>query len=140
MPCNECNSQFTIFKRKTKCQECKRLFCTNCLSKKNGKILCSKCLIFLKRPLSKVELNSLKIKDLIFYLQSKHISTTGCVGKFNNHPQKLNQFVIAFLNFQKKKNSSIWWLRQHRRPINRIPDPKRQRQIVTLIMQTPLSR
>lgn len=33
------------------------------------------------RPLSKIELLKLKPKDLIFYLQSKHVSTTGCVGK-----------------------------------------------------------
>lgn len=40
--------------------------------------------MFTTRPLSKIELLKLKAKDLIFYLQSKHISTTGCVGKCIN--------------------------------------------------------
>lgn len=45
--------------------------------------MCERCVVFTTRPLSKIELLKLKAKDLIFYLQSKHISTTGCVGEYN---------------------------------------------------------
>lgn len=61
---------------------CRRLYCSNCLTKNKERILCKRCIIFTTRPLTKIELLKLKAKDLIFYLQSKHISTTGCVGKF----------------------------------------------------------
>ncbi|XP_055857545.1 uncharacterized protein DDB_G0280205 isoform X2 [Episyrphus balteatus] len=47
----------------------------------NSVVLCERCAIFAKRPLLKIDLLQLKPKDLIFYLQSKHISTTGCVEK-----------------------------------------------------------
>lgn len=43
--------------------------------------LCRRCVIFAKRPLLRTDLLQLKPKDLIFYLQSKHVSTTGCVEK-----------------------------------------------------------
>lgn len=50
--------------------------------KNKDKILCDRCVILTRRPISKNDLFKLKPKDLIFYLQSKHISTTGCVGKY----------------------------------------------------------
>lgn len=59
----------------------RRLYCSNCLTRLRDRPLCERCVIFNKRPLSKIELLKLKAKDLIFYLQSKHISTTGCVGE-----------------------------------------------------------
>lgn len=59
----------------------RRLYCNQCLVKRKERVLCDRCIIFTMRPLSKIELLKLKPKDLIFYLQSKHVSTTGCVGK-----------------------------------------------------------
>lgn len=99
MPCESCRSQFTVFKRKKPCTECKRLFCTNCLVKKKERIICERCLVFTKRPLSKTELLALKPKDLIFYLQSKHISTDGCLEK-----EELVNLVMIHVN---NSNSSI---------------------------------
>lgn len=60
----------------------RRLYCSNCLTKTKDRLLCKRCVVFTTRPLSKIELLKLKAKDLIFYLQSKHISTTGCVGEW----------------------------------------------------------
>lgn len=94
MPCENCNAQFTVFKRKKSCTECRRLYCSNCLIKrKESIILCERCVIFRRRPLSKIELLKLKPKDLIFYLQSKHVSTTGCVEK-----EELVNLIIAQVN------------------------------------------
>ncbi|KAG4071101.1 hypothetical protein HA402_013415 [Bradysia odoriphaga] len=81
MPCESCNVQFTVFRRKKSCTECRRLYCNQCLIKRKDKILCDRCVVFTTRPISKIDLLKLKPKDLIFYLQSKHISTTGCVEK-----------------------------------------------------------
>lgn len=85
MPCEKCNVKFGIITRKKSCYECHRLFCRNCLSKRQERFLCPNCTIFTKRPLSRIDLAQLKVKDLIFYLQSKHISTSGCVGKQAGH-------------------------------------------------------
>ncbi|XP_054738708.1 serine-rich adhesin for platelets [Anastrepha obliqua] len=92
MPCESCHVQFTVFRRKRSCADCKRFYCSNCLSTtkrrtasnvhiSSGVQLCKRCVIFAKRPLLRTDLLQLKPKDLIFYLQSKHISTTGCVEK-----------------------------------------------------------
>lgn len=54
MPCENCESQFTLFKRKLACQSCKRYYCNNCLVKKQisakKKLICWKCEVFLKKP------------------------------------------------------------------------------------------
>uniref|UniRef100_A0A182X1A3 RING-type domain-containing protein n=1 Tax=Anopheles quadriannulatus TaxID=34691 RepID=A0A182X1A3_ANOQN len=93
MPCEKCNVKFGIITRKKSCYECHRLFCRNCLSKRQERFLCPNCTIFTKRPLSRIDLAQLKVKDLIFYLQSKHISTSGCVEK-----DDLINLVIAHVN------------------------------------------
>ncbi|XP_055530411.1 serine-rich adhesin for platelets [Wyeomyia smithii] len=93
MPCESCHIQFGIITRKKSCFECRRLFCRSCLEKRQEKILCHNCVIFTKRPLTKVDLGQLKVKDLIFYLQSKHISTSGCVEK-----EDLINLIIAHVN------------------------------------------
>uniref|UniRef100_A0A182YNL1 Uncharacterized protein n=1 Tax=Anopheles stephensi TaxID=30069 RepID=A0A182YNL1_ANOST len=93
MPCEKCNVKFGIITRKKSCYECHRLFCRNCLTKRQERFLCPNCTIFTKRPLSRIDLAQLKVKDLIFYLQSKHISTSGCVEK-----DDLINLVIAHVN------------------------------------------
>ncbi|XP_055625074.1 uncharacterized protein LOC129767859 [Toxorhynchites rutilus septentrionalis] len=93
MPCESCNVQFGLIVRKKSCNECRRLFCRNCLEKRGERILCSNCLILTKRPISRVDLGQLKVKDLIFYLQSKHISTSGCVEKGD-----LINLIVAHVN------------------------------------------
>ncbi|XP_061400741.1 serine-rich adhesin for platelets [Musca vetustissima] len=82
MPCEQCHVQFTVFKRKKSCSDCKRYYCHSCLvSTRKHSLLCDRCLLFSRRPLQRSDLVQLKTKDLIFYLQSKHISTAGCVEK-----------------------------------------------------------
>ncbi|XP_073848266.1 uncharacterized protein [Musca autumnalis] len=82
MPCEQCHVQFTVFKRKKSCSDCKRYYCHSCLvTTRKHSLLCDRCLLFNRRPLQRSDLVQLKTKDLIFYLQSKHISTAGCVEK-----------------------------------------------------------
>lgn len=86
--------------RRLICPVCRRLYCSNCLTKGKDRVLCNRCIVFTTRPLSKIELLKLKAKDLIFYLQSKHISTTGCVGKCvvrgENEGGKMRHFQTSF--------------------------------------------
>lgn len=93
MPCESCNVQFTVFKRRRLCTECRRYYCNQCLVKRKEKTLCERCVVLTARPLSKVDLLKLKPKDLIFYLQSKHISTTGCVEK-----EELVNLILSHVN------------------------------------------
>ncbi|XP_055701964.1 uncharacterized protein LOC129801193 isoform X2 [Phlebotomus papatasi] len=93
MPCENCSAQFSVFKIKRSCSECRRLYCKQCLVKKKDRFLCERCVIFTTRPLSRVDLLQLKPKDLIFYCQSKHISTIGCVEK-----EELVDLVLAHGN------------------------------------------
>lgn len=76
----------------------RRLYCSNCLTKNKERILCKRCVIFTTRPISKIELLKLKAKDLIFYLQSKHISTTGCVGELKICPESVGLKIENKLN------------------------------------------
>ncbi|GAB0095025.1 hypothetical protein DMENIID0001_103530 [Sergentomyia squamirostris] len=100
MPCESCNAQFSVFKIKRSCSECRRLFCKQCLVKKKDRFLCERCVIFTTRPLSRVDLLQLKPKDLIFYCQSKHISTIGCVEK-----EELVDLVMAHGNASTPQSS-----------------------------------
>lgn len=77
MPCESCQTQFTVFKRKKSCNECHRYFCVNCIAKTK---FCQNCSILVARPLIKDDLLKLRTSTLITYLQSKKIPTTGCVG------------------------------------------------------------
>ncbi|XP_017032556.1 uncharacterized protein [Drosophila kikkawai] len=77
MPCESCGVEFTVFRRKRACFDCKRYYCANCIVARR----CQRCSIFAQRPLLRTDLLKLKPKDLIFYLQSKHISTEGCLEK-----------------------------------------------------------
>ncbi|XP_030372531.1 uncharacterized protein LOC115622657 [Scaptodrosophila lebanonensis] len=78
MPCETCRVEFTVFRRKRSCFDCRRYYCNNCLTATKR---CQRCAIFAKRPLLRTDLLKLKPKDLIFFLQSKHISTEGCLEK-----------------------------------------------------------
>uniref|UniRef100_A0A1L8DSX6 Putative e3 ubiquitin ligase n=1 Tax=Nyssomyia neivai TaxID=330878 RepID=A0A1L8DSX6_9DIPT len=93
MPCENCGAQFSVFRIKRSCCECRRLYCKQCLVKRKDRFLCERCVIFTTRPLSRVDLLQLKPKDLIFYCQSKHISTIGCVEK-----EELVDLVLAHGN------------------------------------------
>ncbi|XP_055688234.1 uncharacterized protein LOC129792866 [Lutzomyia longipalpis] len=93
MPCENCGAQFSVFRIKRSCSECRRLYCKQCLVKRKDRFLCERCVIFTTRPLSRVDLLQLKPKDLIFYCQSKHISTIGCVEK-----EELVDLVLAHGN------------------------------------------
>ncbi|EDW72343.1 uncharacterized protein Dwil_GK20877 [Drosophila willistoni] len=77
MPCESCGVEFTVFRRKRACFDCRRYYCGNCIAARR----CQRCAIFAQRPLLRTDLLKLKPKDLIFYLQSKHISTEGCLEK-----------------------------------------------------------
>ncbi|ALC42340.1 CG17019 [Drosophila busckii] len=80
MPCESCGVEFTVFRRKRSCFDCRRYYCNTCLTATTAR-RCKRCAIFAQRPLLRTDLLKLKPKDLIFYLQSKHISTEGCLEK-----------------------------------------------------------
>lgn len=93
MPCENCATQFTIFKRKRSCSSCQRLYCANCLGKRK-KNQCYRCEVINQKPApTKQELLDLKTRDLIFYLQSKKINIAGIVEK-----EELANLIINHVN------------------------------------------
>lgn len=95
MACEGCAQKFTVFKRKKLCNICLRHFCNHCLSPQLGpnaansvlarltdrRHICATCLVLTARPLCRLQLRRLKVKDLQHYLMAHRISTRGCVEK-----------------------------------------------------------
>ncbi|XP_026477549.1 E3 ubiquitin-protein ligase RNF34-like [Ctenocephalides felis] len=101
MPCTNCSVQFGVFKRKKQCHECRCYFCNLCLRIKRDRVLCGKCIVLTSRPLSRSQLLQLKSKDLIIYLKSIHVSTSGCVEK-----EDLVNLLLAHVNSEQYYDNS----------------------------------
>ncbi|GLG96323.1 E3 ubiquitin-protein ligase rififylin [Gryllus bimaculatus] len=95
MSCEGCSQKFTVFKRKKLCNICLRYFCTHCLTPQLGpngnnsvlarltdrRHICATCMVLTARPLCRLQLKRLKVKDLQHYLTAQRVSTRGCVEK-----------------------------------------------------------
>lgn len=87
MACFSCSSNFTLFKRKNLCRNCKRHYCNDCFAKETNFVPgensrnCLTCRA-LQSPLAyKDHLIRLKVKDLQDYLRARQISTNHCKEK-----------------------------------------------------------
>lgn len=87
MACFSCSSNFTLFKRKNLCRNCKRHFCNDCFSR-DPKVIpgensrhCLTCRALQSPIAHKDHLMKLKVKDLQEYLRSKQISLNHCKEK-----------------------------------------------------------
>lgn len=87
MVCFSCSSNFTIFRRKNLCWNCKRHYCNDCFAKEIKFVPsenirhCLACRA-LQNPIAyKDHLNKLKVKDLQGYLRSREISMNHCKEK-----------------------------------------------------------
>jgi hypothetical protein len=83
MPCCSCAAQFTIFRHKVRCDRCSDLFCEACtvMGKDSAERLCQACFVFSGSVVLKSQVSNLRVKDLLKYLRSRHISTQGCNTK-----------------------------------------------------------
>lgn len=87
MACFSCSSNFTLFRRKNLCRNCKRHYCNDCFSKEPKFIPgensrhCLTCRA-LQSPIAyKDHLIKLKVKDLQQYLRSRQIPMNNCKEK-----------------------------------------------------------
>lgn len=87
MTCFSCNTNFTIFKRKYLCGNCKRHYCNDCFAKETKLVPgenirnCLKCRA-LQYPIAyRDHLKRLKVKDLQEYLRARQISMNQCKEK-----------------------------------------------------------
>lgn len=87
MACFSCSSNFTLFKRKNLCRNCKRHYCNDCFSRElkfipgENSRHCLTCRA-LQSPIAyRDHLIRLKVKDLQEYLRSKQISMNHCREK-----------------------------------------------------------
>ncbi|XP_071093776.1 E3 ubiquitin-protein ligase RNF34-like [Haliotis cracherodii] len=83
MACESCATEFTIFKRKKMCRDCKRQFCSTCLPKEANKRdrQCQKCRIIVSGNFSRQILQEWKVKDMRCFLDSHNIPTNMCREK-----------------------------------------------------------
>lgn len=87
MACFSCSSNFTLFKRKNLCRNCKRHYCNDCFAKETNFVPgqnsrnCLTCRA-LQSPIAyKDHLIRLKVRDLQDYLRARQISTNHCREK-----------------------------------------------------------
>ncbi|KAL9981835.1 hypothetical protein ACROYT_G010593 [Oculina patagonica] len=87
MACFSCSSNFTLFKRKNLCRNCKRQYCNDCFTKEPSYVPgensrhCLTCRA-LQSPIAyKDHLMKLKVKDLQDYLRARQISLNHCKEK-----------------------------------------------------------
>lgn len=92
LTCEGCSVKFSVWRRKKECVECRRMFCSQCLTKvlANGggwclkdrnQVTCPRCLVILAKPPSRFALLGLRTRDLQAYLASHKIPTHGCLEK-----------------------------------------------------------
>lgn len=81
MSCRKCLSVFSLFNWKIKCAECDDNYCSKCLMKQDGFLVCEVCSVLIKRPVNRNCLMELKSKDLQDYLNRHNVSTHGVVEK-----------------------------------------------------------
>ncbi|XP_030847381.1 E3 ubiquitin-protein ligase RNF34 [Strongylocentrotus purpuratus] len=79
MVCEACSASFHVFKRKYRCTDCDKYYCSNCFVKEPRKC-CSACSAIQRSP-TRAELMALKIKDLRLYLNTHSVSTQSCTEK-----------------------------------------------------------
>ena len=77
--CNSCGNEYTgfaLFKNnKKRCETCMLNFCTSCMFTTTAPRKCRRCLIFNTNPLTKEGLNSLRVRDLKWFLARRNISS-----------------------------------------------------------------
>lgn len=76
MSCQGCSLRFPIipFRKKRKCNDCGYLFCTECASAKGKLYQCYRCRVFTCIPLNCDDVESLKLRDLQWFLETKGIN------------------------------------------------------------------
>jgi len=95
--CGDCTIRLRFYKKKYKCDFCRRDFCDRCMTKvKNNKDLlwdklsslqpgrqCLNCVVLKYRSIRREHLFLLANKDLAQYLSDRNVSTTNCKEKYH---------------------------------------------------------
>ncbi|KAJ6216506.1 hypothetical protein RDWZM_007663 [Blomia tropicalis] len=96
--CNSCGNSFSIFPRKKRCQNCLLHFCNSCMEMSIQRTLrCRRCLVFSEYPLTMDSLNTLRIRDLKWFLNKRNIPSDTYSEKrelemlVDRNPQSRNQ-------------------------------------------------
>ncbi|KAK0058791.1 E3 ubiquitin-protein ligase rififylin [Biomphalaria pfeifferi] len=130
MSCEMCSVNFSIFKRKKFCQECRRHFCSNCLPKPpSNSILgrqCNKCKLLMSGHFSRDDLQSWKVKDMTCFLNARNISTKDCREKHDLIELVLTQFCTQprlSLQDQEEHQNLVKRMAAHVHNVNNSDEP-----------------
>ncbi|XP_067668264.1 E3 ubiquitin-protein ligase RNF34-like isoform X1 [Haliotis asinina] len=119
MACESCATEFTIFKRKKMCRDCKRQFCSTCLPKEANKRdrQCEKCRIIVSGNFSRQILQEWRVKDMRCFLDSHNIPTNMCREKHD-----LIDLVILHYSRGSVSNSEV----EHERLVQQLVERMRE--------------
>ncbi|XP_063964789.1 E3 ubiquitin-protein ligase RNF34-like [Lytechinus pictus] len=136
MVCEACSTSFHIFKKKYRCTDCDKYYCSNCFIKEPRKC-CSACSAIQQSP-TRAELMTLKIKDLRLYLNTHSVSTQSCREKddlvdlvmqyVQAHPQPTVRGNAGRATRSSASTSSNNRTSTARQPGNRASHPQAQQQ------------
>lgn len=98
--CNSCGASFSsVFLRKKRCQNCYLHYCSTCMDQARHR--CRRCLIFAQSPLTKDALNTLRVRDLKWFLSSRNINSETYSEK-----RELIDLILITVNGPSRRNSS----------------------------------
>ncbi|KAM3937088.1 E3 ubiquitin-protein ligase RNF34 [Leptodactylus fuscus] len=79
--CKACGLNFTVFRKKHVCCDCKKDFCSVCSTIQENLRRCSTCHLLQETAFQRPQLMKLKVKDLRQYLTLRNIPTESCREK-----------------------------------------------------------
>ncbi|XP_077149073.1 E3 ubiquitin-protein ligase RNF34 isoform X1 [Ranitomeya variabilis] len=79
--CKSCGLNFTVFRKKHVCCDCKKDFCSVCSTLQENLRRCSICHLLQETAFQRPQLMKLKVKDLRQYLTLRNIPTESCREK-----------------------------------------------------------
>lgn len=79
--CKACGLNFTVFRKKHVCCDCKKDFCSVCSTLQENLRRCSTCHLLQETAFQRPQLMKLKVKDLRQYLTLRNIPTESCREK-----------------------------------------------------------
>lgn len=83
MTCESCGVRFSFLKKKKRCRECQKDFCSACLMREAGPrhLLCQTCRILTAVPLDHSELMKLRVRELRHFLAQHDVPIDSCTEK-----------------------------------------------------------
>ncbi|KAK7478278.1 hypothetical protein BaRGS_00030536, partial [Batillaria attramentaria] len=121
--CETCDNNFSLFKRRKICKDCRRVFCSTCLPKppsnlaQNGR-QCQKCTILTSGKFTRAQLQAWRVKDMRCFLDTRNIPTSTC-------KEKHDLIDLLLMHFCLESTSALNEQQEHDRLVGELADRMR---------------